>query len=89
MQAVILTEKQEATVVLQTTGGYFLRFPLDEISLLKKASRGVRGIRLSKNEELEQIYLLGEEPYSISYKDREISLSGMRITKRDAKGTKK
>ena len=89
VQAVILTEKQEATVVLQTTGGYFLRFPLDEISLLKKASRGVRGIRLSKNEELEQIYLLGEEPYSISYKDREISLSGMRITKRDAKGTKK
>lgn len=89
VQSVILTDEQAATVVLQTTGGYFLRFPLDEISLLKKASRGVRGIRLSKNEELEQLYLLGEEPYSISYKDREISLSGMRITKRDAKGTKK
>lgn len=84
-----LAEEQTATVVLQTTGGYFLRFPLEDISLFKKASRGVRGIKLSKNEELEHMYLLGDEPYSISYKDREINLSGMRITKRDAKGTKK
>ena len=42
----------ETDIVLQTTGGNFLRFPLDEISILKKASRGVRGIRLAKNEEL-------------------------------------
>ncbi len=87
--SVALVEEQTATVVLQTTGGYFLRFPLEDISVLKKASRGVRGIKLSKNEELEQLYLLGDEPYAISYKEREINLSGMRITKRDAKGTKK
>ena len=87
--SVALVEEQTATVVLQTTGGYFLRFPLEDISVLKKASRGVRGIKLSKNEELEQLYLLGDEPYAITYKDREINLSGMRITKRDAKGTKR
>ena len=87
--SVALVEEQTATVVLQTTGGYFLRFPLEDISVLKKASRGVRGIKLSKNEELEQLYLLGDEPYAITYKDREINLCGMRITKRDAKGTKK
>lgn len=87
--SVALVEEQTATVVLQTTGGYFLRFLLEDISVLKKASRGVRGIKLSKNEELEQLYLLGDEPYAITYKDREINLSGMRITKRDAKGTKK
>ena len=87
--SVALVEEQTATVVLQTTGGYFLRFPLEDISVLKKASRGVRGIKLSKNEELEQLYLLGDEPYAITYKDREINLSGMRITKRDAKGIKK
>ena len=87
--SVALVEEQTATVVLQTTGGYFLRFPLEDISVLKKASRGVRGIKLSKNEELEQLYLLGDEPYAITYKGREINLSGMRITKRDAKGTKK
>ena len=44
----------ETDVVLQTTNGTFLRFPLEEISVLKKASRGVRGIRLAKNEELKQ-----------------------------------
>ena len=87
--SVALVVEQTATVVLQTTGGYFLRFPLEDISVLKKASRGIRGIKLSKNEELEQLYLLGDEPYAITYKDREINLSGMRITKRDAKGTKK
>ena len=87
--SVALVEEQTATVVLQTTGGYFLRFPLEDISVLKKASRGIRGIKLSKNEELEQLYLPGDEPYAITYKDREINLSGMRITKRDAKGTKK
>lgn len=87
--SVAQVEEQTATVVLQTTGGYFLRFPLEDISVLKKASRGVRGIKLSKNEKLEQLYLLGDEPYAITYKDREINLSGMRITKRDAKGTKK
>ena len=87
--SVALVEEQTATVVLQTTGGYFLRFPLEDISVLKNASRGIRGIKLSKNEELEQLYLLGDEPYAITYKDREINLSGMRITKRDAKGTKK
>ncbi|MFR9028949.1 MAG: DNA topoisomerase (ATP-hydrolyzing) subunit A, partial [Clostridium sp.] len=73
--SVALVEEQTATVVLQTTGGYFLRFPLEDISVLKKASRGVRGIKLSKNEELEQLYLLGDEPYAITYKDREINLS--------------
>ena len=45
----------------------------EDISVLKKASRGVRGIKLSKNEELEQLYLLGDEPYAITYKDREIN----------------
>ena len=51
----------ETEVVLQTTGGVFLRFALQEISLLKKNSRGVRGIKLARGEELEALYLLGEK----------------------------
>ena len=39
--------QRETEVVLQTTGGVFLRFALQEISLLKKNSRGVRGIKLA------------------------------------------
>ena len=47
--------------VLQTTNGVFLRFDLEEISTLKKNSKGVRGIKLGRGEELEQVYLLGTD----------------------------
>ena len=77
----------ETDIVLQTTGGNFLRFPLDEISILKKASRGVRGIRLAKNEELETVYLIGENPV-IDYKGKEVHLNRLKLAKRDGKGTK-
>ncbi len=35
----------------------FLKFPLAEIPELKKNSRGVRGIRLEKEDTLEHVYL--------------------------------
>ena len=75
----------ETDVVLQTTNGTFLRFPLEEISVLKKASRGVRGIRLAKNEELETVYLIGENPI-IDYKGKEVHLNRLKLAKRDGKG---
>ncbi len=74
-------------VVLQTTNGVFLRFPLEEISMLKKASRGVRGIKLAKNEELEKLYLIGENPV-IDYKGKEVHLNRLKPAKRDGKGSK-
>ena len=77
----------ETDVVLQTTNGTFLRFPLEEISVLKKASRGVRGIRLAKNEELETVYLIGENPI-IDYKGKEVHLNRLKLAKRDGKGSK-
>ena len=77
----------ETDVVLQTTNGTFLRFPLEEISVLKKASRGVRGIRLAKNEELETVYLIGENPI-IDYKGKEVHLNSLKLAKRDGKVSK-
>ena len=77
----------ETEAVLQTTGGVFLRFALEEISLLKKASRGVRGIKLAKNEALEALYLIGENPV-IQYKEREVQLNRLKLSKRDGKGSK-
>ncbi|MGN0372221.1 MAG: DNA topoisomerase (ATP-hydrolyzing) subunit A [Enterocloster sp.] len=74
-------------VVLQTTNGVFLRFSLEEISMLKKASRGVRGIKLAKNEELEKLYLIGENPV-IDYKGKEVHLNRLKPAKRDGKGSK-
>ena len=67
--AAVIPVEGETEVVIQTTGGVFLRFALEEISMLKKASRGVRGIRLTKNEELEKLYLIGENPI-VDYKGK-------------------
>ncbi len=77
----------ETEVVLQTTGGVFLRFALQEISLLKKNSRGVRGIKLARGEELEALYLLGENTIA-EYKGKMIHLNRLKIGKQDGKGSK-
>lgn len=77
----------ETEVVLQTAGGVFLRFPIQEIPEMKKNSRGVRGIKLEAGDELERVYLTGEEPV-IQYKKKEIQLNRLRIGKRDGKGSK-
>ncbi len=79
--------QRETEVVLQTTGGVFLRFALQEISLLKKNSRGVRGIKLARGEELEALYLLGENTIA-EYKGKMIHLIRLKIGKRDGKGSK-
>lgn len=83
----VLPVEGQSEVVLQTTSGMFLRFPLEEISVLKKASKGVRGMKLAKNEELEQIYLIGEDPV-IEYKGKEVHMNRLKLSKRDGKGNK-
>lgn len=79
--------QEETDVVLQTTNGIFLRFPLEEISLMKKNAKGVRGIKLSEKEKLERIYLLSEDSIAI-YKEKEVHLNRLKQGKRDGKGTK-
>ena len=76
-------------VVLQTTSGVFLRFAMEEISELKKNSRGVRGIKLGRGEELEAVHLLGagSEPV-VLYKEKQVHLNRLKIGKRDGKGSK-
>ncbi len=75
--------------VLQTTNGVFLRFDLEEISTLKKNSKGVRGIKLGRGEELEQVYLLGtDSEQTVMYKEKQVHLNRLTIGKRDGKGSK-
>ena len=75
--------------VLQTRGGYFLRFPASEIPVKKKAAVGVRGIRLQKKDELEEVYLFEEGTESkIHYNEKEVTLNRLKLAKRDGVGTK-
>ena len=79
--------KDQQDVVLQTGEGIFLRFPLEEIPAMKKASKGVRGIRLAEGDFLEALYLIGQDPV-IRYKEKEVHLNRLKAGHRDGKGTK-
>ena len=76
-------------VALQTRGGYFLRFPAEEIPEKKKGAVGVRGIKLKKNDELENVYLFeeGTELKAVNG-EKEILLNRLKAAKRDGTGTK-
>ena len=76
-------------LVLQSAGGYFLKFLLEEIPEKKKAAIGVRGIRLGEDDQVEAAYLLASRiDFTIHYKDRELVLNKLKLGKRDGKGTR-
>ena len=76
-------------VVLQTKEGYFLKFAADEVAEKKKAAVGVRGIKLKKNDELEQVYLIREgQESTIRYSERDLYLNRLKLAKRGGMGTK-
>lgn len=83
----IVTENQN--IVLQTKGGYFLRFPAVEVPEKKKGAVGVRGIKLQKNDEVEQVYLFEEGTETkITYREKEVTLNRLKQSRRDAMGIK-
>ncbi|HJD47064.1 MAG TPA: DNA topoisomerase 4 subunit A [Candidatus Mediterraneibacter norfolkensis] len=83
----VVSENQN--VVLRTRNGYFLRFPASDVPVKKKAAVGVRGIRLQKKDELEQVYLFEEGAETkVSFGEREVTLNRLKLAKRDGTGTK-
>lgn len=83
----LLTEQQN--IILQTANGFFLRFPVEEISIMKKNAVGVRGIRLNEGDYIENVYYTcSTDNQSITYKNKNIELNKIKLGKRDAKGTK-
>lgn len=76
-------------IVLQTKNGYILRFSAEEVPVKKKAAIGVRGIRLQKKDELENVYLFEEGTESkILFGEKEVTLNRLKAAKRDGAGTK-
>ena len=86
--AVLLIDEEEQ-IVLQSTDGYFLRFMLEEVPFKKKAAIGVRGMKMNAKDQLLQVHLLTPNGDDIAiYKDKEVHLNRLRISKRDAKAVK-
>ena len=83
----VITDNQH--VVLQTRDGFFLRFPAEEVSEKKKGAIGVRGIKLKKDDELENVYLFVEGTEAkVAFKEKEVTLNRLKIGKRDTQGVK-
>lgn len=83
----VINENQQ--VVLQTRNGYFLRFPAAEVPVKKKTAVGVRGIRLQKKDELENVYLFEEgSETKVPYGEKEVTLNRLKVAKRDGVGIK-
>ena len=83
----VISENQN--VVLQTKDGYFLRFLAEEVAEKKKGAVGVRGIKLKRNDALENVHLFEEGTESkITYGEKEVTLNRLKLAKRDGNGTK-
>ncbi len=82
----VLNEQKD--IVLQSAEGYFLKFPLDEIPEKKKGAIGVRGMKLGAKDFVENVYYTGIWDLPVEYKEKQISLSKLKMGKRDTKGTK-
>ena len=81
--------KEQKHLVLRTKEGFFLKMAMEEIPQKKKTAVGVRGMKLSAGDYIEEVYYLsGTEETEIDYAERKVNLSKMKTGKRDGKGTK-
>ena len=76
-------------VVLMTENGFVLRFPAEEVSEKKKGAVGVRGMKLQKNDSVEEVYLFEEGTESkVIFHEKEVTLNRLKRAKRDGTGTR-
>lgn len=85
----VLPVTDETHIVLRSQKGYFLRFPLDEIPEKKKAAIGVRGMKLTGDDFVEEVYYHKNMVESnIEYKGKTVTLNTIKLQKRDTRGIK-
>ena len=81
---------ENATMVMRSKKEMFLRIDCGTIPEKKKAAVGVRGMRLDREDELTDIYLLyDQEEKEVEVKGKQVALHRLHIANRDTKGVKK
>ncbi|WP_343209191.1 DNA topoisomerase (ATP-hydrolyzing) [Anaerolentibacter hominis] len=75
-------------VIMLTEKGLSLGYPVNEISLLKKTSRGVKGIDLGPGDSVVYSTVLPLETETFTCRDKVLSAKKVRNRKRGAKGQK-
>lgn len=79
----------QKNVALVTRDGFVIRFNVDEVPLKKKSAVGVRGMKLTGTDVVEEVFFIanGENPVT-TIKNKKYELNKVKLTKRDSKGTK-
>lgn len=76
-------------IVISTNGSILLKFPSAEIPEKKKGAIGVRGIKLSKADSVDSIYLYEDGVEAkVDYHGKQLVLNRLKMAKRDSAGTK-
>ena len=75
-----------AETVLVTKDHYALRFPTSDVSLYKKTSVGVRGLKLQPGDEITDVYDFDpKERYVVRIGKKAVDLGKLKLKKRDQK----
>ena len=85
--AVELIYDPDTDVVIFTDNDYILRFPLEEVSELKKTSKGEKAIKLAKGEKCAGAALVGEVS-SIVIRGRNLQIGRLKGGHRNSRGNK-
>jgi DNA gyrase subunit A len=76
-------------IVMSTKNSVLLKFTSSEVPEKKKGAVGVRGIKLGKNDYVDDIYIYEDGVETkIVYRDKPLVLNRLKMSKRDTLGTK-
>ena len=83
----ILTPNQN--IVFMTEHEYLLRISAEDVPEKKKGAVGVRGMKLQKDDLIEEVHLFEEgTEQKVMFHEKEITLNRLKLAKRDGIGTK-
>ena len=83
----ILTPDQN--IVFMTEREYLLRISAEDVPEKKKGAVGVRGMKLQKDDLIEEVHLFEEgTEQKVMFHEKEITLNRLKLAKRDGIGTK-
>ncbi len=84
----VITDQKYA--VLISRNGFVLKFPLEQVSEMKKTAAGMQGMKLGREDLVEKALMIREkEPEPFEYRETQIDLGKMRVSARNGKGTKR
>ena len=86
----VFVHAPQSSIIFESDKEYFLRIASAEIPEKKKAAVGVRGMDLTKGDELKAVYMLPEGgTMSVPVHERKVLLDHLKIAGRATKGSKK